>query len=158
MNLKIEVLSITPEQVAKRNGFREHVVFKIMATKIPQKAAMAPPTFVCQTKKHGEKQILQEVGNKLVRLSRCRKKGLRILVYRVIGFVQHWEARLEYDRESCIVVEFVNCLEKSLNQFIWVVQGALLHSYVGYIDAAGYYSSDIAHNLISMLCEMSDFG
>lgn len=63
MELAITVSSISMENVSDEYGKREHVVFNIVAKKIQETRDDAPPTFVAQTKKHGERQILQEVTN-----------------------------------------------------------------------------------------------
>ncbi|KAK3095418.1 hypothetical protein FSP39_014447 [Pinctada imbricata] len=60
MDLNIDVISITSESVSSDNGFREHVVFNIIAKRILETMDDSPPTFVAQTKKHGERQILKD--------------------------------------------------------------------------------------------------
>ncbi|KAJ8310639.1 hypothetical protein KUTeg_012504 [Tegillarca granosa] len=60
MELKIDLVSVTLEEVAIEDGLREHAVFNIIAKKIVEKFDDAPPTFVAQTKKHGENQILKQ--------------------------------------------------------------------------------------------------
>ena len=62
MELNIDVISITSESVAPDNGFREHVVFNIIAKRILETMDDSPPTFVAQTKKHGERQILKDAS------------------------------------------------------------------------------------------------
>ena len=61
MQLKMEKVSITTETMAA-NQEREHVVFSITARQIKEHGAdEGPPTFIAQTRKHGEQQILKEV-------------------------------------------------------------------------------------------------
>lgn len=52
---------MSKETVAEEYGQREHVIFNIVAKKIVETMDDSPPTFVAQTKKHGERQILKEV-------------------------------------------------------------------------------------------------
>lgn len=60
MELSITVISMSKETVAEEYGQREHVIFNIVAKKIVETMDDSPPTFVAQTKKHGERQILKE--------------------------------------------------------------------------------------------------
>ncbi|XP_062600671.1 guanylate cyclase soluble subunit beta-2-like [Saccostrea cucullata] len=60
MELHIDILSTTEETVSSnQHGVREHVTFSIVAKQILDKVNDPPPTFIAQTKKHGEQQILQ---------------------------------------------------------------------------------------------------
>lgn len=61
MELSITVISMSKETVAEEYGQREHVIFNIVAKKIVETVDDSPPTFVAQTRKHGERQILKEV-------------------------------------------------------------------------------------------------
>lgn len=62
MQLQMDVISIDTENVAELNGDREHVIFNIIAKKIQDNMPKeGPPTFIAQTKKHSERQILKEV-------------------------------------------------------------------------------------------------
>ena len=62
MELYIDILSKTEETVSsEQHGTREHVTFNIIAKQILDKINDPPPTFIAQTKKHGEEQILQKV-------------------------------------------------------------------------------------------------
>jgi hypothetical protein len=61
--LTVEILSKGVEGVAQGKR-REHVVFDLSVAKAKVEVDsqnMAPPTFVAQTRKHGEKQILKQV-------------------------------------------------------------------------------------------------
>ena len=63
MDLRMDIVCSKSVHVAKVNGFREHIIVNIVATKIPERRLdERPPTFIAQTKKHSEKQILKEVG------------------------------------------------------------------------------------------------
>lgn len=64
MELNISVLSVSNEDVALENGFREHVVFNIIAKKIVDAMDESTPTFVAQTQKNSERQILKDVSDK----------------------------------------------------------------------------------------------
>lgn len=58
----MDVLKIETETVAEENGEREHVTFSVLAKKFKEQVVQeGPPTFIAQTKKHSEKQILKEV-------------------------------------------------------------------------------------------------
>ena len=59
--LKINLLSREIINVAEKNGRREHVVFSITSSAKPVTPKDAPPTFIAQTKKNNEKQILKRV-------------------------------------------------------------------------------------------------
>lgn len=62
MELYIDIISNTEESVStNKHGVREHVTFNIIAKQILDKIDDPPPTFIAQTKKHGEEQILKEV-------------------------------------------------------------------------------------------------
>lgn len=62
MELYIDIISTTEETVSSNHhGVREHVTFSIVAKQILDKMSDPPPTFIAQTKKHGEQQILHEV-------------------------------------------------------------------------------------------------
>jgi len=63
MQLQMKVISIETINVAEDNGTREHVTFDVRAHKIkePLPIQEGPPTFIAQTKKHSERQILKEV-------------------------------------------------------------------------------------------------
>lgn len=62
MELYIDIISNTEESVStNKHGVREHVTFNIIAKQILDKINDPPPTFIAQTKKHGEEQILKEV-------------------------------------------------------------------------------------------------
>lgn len=62
MELYIDIISNTEESVStNKHGVREHVTFNIIAKRILDKINDPPPTFIAQTKKHGEEQILKEV-------------------------------------------------------------------------------------------------
>ncbi|WAR27241.1 GCYB2-like protein [Mya arenaria] len=59
--LEMSVVSIETIKVSEENGFREHVTFDVTAKKIKEQIIEeGPPTFIAQTKKHSEKQILKE--------------------------------------------------------------------------------------------------
>ena len=63
MQLQMTVKNVETEYVADNNGEREHVTFDIIAKKIKEQVVQeGPPTFIAQTKKHSERQILQEVS------------------------------------------------------------------------------------------------
>jgi predicted metallo-beta-lactamase superfamily hydrolase len=63
MQLQMDVQKIETEYVADERGEREHVTFDIIAKKIKEQVVQeGPPTFIAQTKKHSERQILQEVS------------------------------------------------------------------------------------------------
>lgn len=65
MELYIDIISNTEESVStNKHGVREHVTFNIIAKQILDKINDPPPTFIAQTKKHGEEQILKEVKKK----------------------------------------------------------------------------------------------
>lgn len=65
MELYIDIISNTEESVStNKHGVREHVTFNIIAKQILDKIDDPPPTFIAQTKKHGEEQILKEVKEK----------------------------------------------------------------------------------------------
>lgn len=67
MELYIDIISNTEESVStNKHGVREHVTFNIIAKQILDKINDPPPTFIAQTKKHGEEQILKEVKKKSV--------------------------------------------------------------------------------------------
>lgn len=67
MELYIDIISNTEESVStNKHGVREHVTFNVIARQILDKINDPPPTFIAQTKKHGEEQILKEVKNKSV--------------------------------------------------------------------------------------------
>ena len=58
----MDTVSVERETVAEVDGFREHVTVNIIAKKIPEPTLdNRPPTFIAQTKKHSEKQILKAV-------------------------------------------------------------------------------------------------
>lgn len=62
MELYIDIISNTEESVStNKHGVREHVTFNVIARQILDKINDPPPTFIAQTKKHGEEQILKEV-------------------------------------------------------------------------------------------------
>lgn len=66
MELYIDIISNTEESVStNKHGVREHVTFNIIAKRILDKINDPPPTFIAQTKKHGEEQILKEVKKSL---------------------------------------------------------------------------------------------
>ncbi|XP_071165575.1 guanylate cyclase soluble subunit beta-2-like [Mytilus edulis] len=60
MELSITIISISNESVADEYGHREHVIFNIVAKRIAEAPDDLTPTFVAQTKKHGERQIHKE--------------------------------------------------------------------------------------------------
>lgn len=65
MELYIDIISNTEESVSTtKHGVREHVTFNVIARQILDKINDPPPTFIAQTKKHGEEQILKEVKKK----------------------------------------------------------------------------------------------
>lgn len=67
MELYIDIISNTEESVStNKHGVREHVTFNVIARQILDKINDPPPTFIAQTKKHGEEQILKEVKKKSV--------------------------------------------------------------------------------------------
>lgn len=59
--LVIKLLSRDIINVASQNGRREHVVFSLTVARRVSQTSEAPPTFVAQTKKNNEKQILKKV-------------------------------------------------------------------------------------------------
>ena len=66
----MDVVSIETETVAEENGEREHVTFNVLAKKFQEAVVQGgPPTFIAQTKKHSEKQILKEVSVTSFRLT-----------------------------------------------------------------------------------------
>ena len=66
-DLSIEIISKSSEQVGDKKCQREHVIFSLVVTKGNYKVEDdGPPTFVAQTKKHGEKQILKSVRDEPV--------------------------------------------------------------------------------------------
>lgn len=76
MELYIDIISNTEESVStNKHGVREHVTFNIIAKQILDKINDPPPTFIAQTKKHGEEQILKEVKKKAFK----QKDGLFFL-------------------------------------------------------------------------------
>lgn len=65
------------EVVCKKAGSsaREHVVLCITTVKADKKPSEPPPTFVAQTKKHGEKQILkQHVDEVAIKIDKIRRE------------------------------------------------------------------------------------
>ncbi|KAK3604651.1 hypothetical protein CHS0354_007194 [Potamilus streckersoni] len=61
VQLNVNVVSITEDTVAENTGVRQHVEFDIQAKKIQEKMIEdITPTFLAQTKKNSEKQILQQ--------------------------------------------------------------------------------------------------
>lgn len=69
MELYIDIISNTEESVSTtKHGVREHVTFNVIARQILDKINDPPPTFIAQTKKHGEEQILKEVKKKSVQI------------------------------------------------------------------------------------------
>ncbi|XP_021349770.1 guanylate cyclase soluble subunit beta-2-like [Mizuhopecten yessoensis] len=60
MQLTTSIISITAESVAQESGYREHVIINILAKKPEEKPdTEGPPTFVAQTPKNAERQILK---------------------------------------------------------------------------------------------------
>lgn len=83
MELYIDIISNTEESVStNKHGVREHVTFNIIAKQILDKIDDPPPTFIAQTKKHGEEQILKEVKKKAFK----QKVGL----FLTSGMQRHW--------------------------------------------------------------------
>lgn len=83
MELYIDIISNTEESVStNKHGVREHVTFNIIARQILDKINDPPPTFIAQTKKHGEEQILKEVKIKAFK----QKVGL----FLTSGMQRHW--------------------------------------------------------------------
>lgn len=83
MELYIDIISNTEESVStNKHGVREHVTFNIIAKQILDKVNDPPPTFIAQTKKHGEEQILKEVKIKAFK----QKVGL----FLTSGMQRHW--------------------------------------------------------------------
>lgn len=83
MELYIDIISNTEESVStNKHGVREHVTFNIIAKQILDKIDDPPPTFIAQTKKHGEEQILKEVKIKAFK----QKVGL----FLTSGMQRHW--------------------------------------------------------------------
>lgn len=83
MELYIDIISNTEESVStNKHGVREHVTFNIIAKQILDKINDPPPTFIAQTKKHGEEQILKEVKIKAFK----QKVGL----FLTSGMQRHW--------------------------------------------------------------------
>ncbi|XP_060563345.1 guanylate cyclase soluble subunit beta-2-like [Ruditapes philippinarum] len=76
MQLQMDVQKIETECVADERGEREHVTFDIIAKKIKEQVVQeGPPTFIAQTKKHSERQILQEdVEAVKLKLEQIRKE------------------------------------------------------------------------------------
>ncbi|KAH3811328.1 hypothetical protein DPMN_139739 [Dreissena polymorpha] len=61
MQLQMDLVSMETIEVAEENGTREHVTFCIIAKQIKDPMTIeGPPTFIAQTKKHSERQILKE--------------------------------------------------------------------------------------------------
>lgn len=82
MELYIDILSKTEETVSsEQHGTREHVTFNIIAKQILDKINDPPPTFIAQTKKHGEEQILQKVFSHFTSCNELEKKP----------FPYHWK-------------------------------------------------------------------
>lgn len=83
MELYIDIISNTEESVStNKHGVREHVTLNIIAKQILDKIDDPPPTFIAQTKKHGEEQILKEVKIKAFK----QKVGL----FLTSGMQRHW--------------------------------------------------------------------
>lgn len=83
MELYIDIISNTEESVStNKHGVREHVTFNVIARQILDKINDPPPTFIAQTKKHGEEQILKEVKIKAFK----QKVGL----FLTSGRQRHW--------------------------------------------------------------------
>lgn len=83
MELYIDIISNTEESVStNKHGVREHVTFNIIAKQILDKVNDPPPTFIAQTKKHGEELILKEVKIKAFK----QKVGL----FLTSGMQRHW--------------------------------------------------------------------
>lgn len=83
MELYIDIISNTEESVStNEHGVREHVTFNVIARQILDKINDPPPTFIAQTKKHGEEQILKEVKIKAFK----QKVGL----FLTSGMQRHW--------------------------------------------------------------------
>lgn len=83
MELYIDIISNTEESVSTtKHGVREHVTFNVIARQILDKINDPPPTFIAQTKKHGEEQILKEVKIKAFK----QKVGL----FLTSGMQRHW--------------------------------------------------------------------
>lgn len=83
MELYIDIISNTEESVStNKYGVREHVTFNVIARQILDKINDPPPTFIAQTKKHGEEQILKEVKIKAFK----QKVGL----FLTSGMQRHW--------------------------------------------------------------------
>lgn len=83
MELYIDIISNTEESVStNKHGVREHVTFNVIARQILDKINDPPPTFIAQTKKHGEEQILKEVKIKAFK----QKVGL----FLTSGMQRHW--------------------------------------------------------------------
>ena len=59
--VEITVKSITTEQFGLKFQ-REHVVYNINVYTEVDNDSLVPPTFVAQTRRHSEKQILKEVS------------------------------------------------------------------------------------------------
>ena len=60
--LQIKVVSIKSEKVGEGVGMREHVIFSITVEQAGlNDGDEPPPTFIAQTNKNGEKQILKRV-------------------------------------------------------------------------------------------------
>ena len=55
----------TSEKVDTQN--REHVIFSISVSKLPEPVGEGPPVMVAQTRKHAEKQILKEVSYAIIK-------------------------------------------------------------------------------------------
>lgn len=83
MELYIDIISNTEESVStNKHGVREHVTFNVIARQILDKINDPPPTFIAQTKKHGEEQILKKVKIKAFK----QKVGL----FFTSGMQRHW--------------------------------------------------------------------
>ena len=76
-DITIEIRSKSMEMVASKKTKREHVVFAISVTKSLERNAAneGPPTFVAQTKKHGERQINKSVGDILKSSQNVRRQS-----------------------------------------------------------------------------------
>lgn len=84
MELYIDIISNTEESVSNnKHGVREHVTFNIIAKQILDKIDDPPPTFIAQTKKHGEEQILKEVNKK-------KRSNRKMGFFFSSGMQRHW--------------------------------------------------------------------
>ena len=64
--LRFELKSVSQEVPSQlTDQIREHVIFKVSIEDTSKKYDKIPPTFICQTRKYAERQILAKVSTKI---------------------------------------------------------------------------------------------